>query len=185
MDARQLRLFIAAALLLNLTPGRAVRYTVTNASRSGARASVVVALGITAGCFVHIFTAATAAFTALKWVGAACMVVAGARTLLARSPVSTPESAPIDAVRNMANSIGITWSLGVKSAFFQGFRTIARNPKVDEPPRVAESTRSDERGGLLVWMERGTGLMFMGFGVRLALADNPQHRTGRFEPFKK
>ena len=57
MDASQLLLFIAAGLLLNLTPGPDVLYIVTNALRSGARAGVVAALGITAGCFVHIFAA--------------------------------------------------------------------------------------------------------------------------------
>lgn len=33
-------------------------YIVSNALRSGAKAGVVAALGITAGCFVHIFAAA-------------------------------------------------------------------------------------------------------------------------------
>ena len=81
MPLDQLLLFIAAGLLLNLTPGPDVLYIVSNALRGGARSGMVAALGITAGCFVHIFAAAVGvsalmaasatAFTVLKWAGAA------------------------------------------------------------------------------------------------------------------
>lgn len=78
-DVHNLGLFILAGWLLNLTPGPDVLYIVSNALRSGAKAGVVAALGITAGCFVHIFAAAlgvsalmaasSTALTVLKWVG--------------------------------------------------------------------------------------------------------------------
>ena len=81
IDTHQLVMFILAGWLLNLTPGPDVLYIVTNALRSGTRAGIVAGLGITAGCFVHIFAAAVGvgallatsatAFTVLKWVGAA------------------------------------------------------------------------------------------------------------------
>ena len=58
MELDALLLFIAAGLLLNLTPGPDVLFIVTNGLRSGARAGVAAAFGITAGCFVHIFAAA-------------------------------------------------------------------------------------------------------------------------------
>lgn len=58
MDASQLLFFVVAGLLLNLTRGPDALYIVANALRSGARAGVVATLGITAGCFVHIFAAA-------------------------------------------------------------------------------------------------------------------------------
>jgi threonine/homoserine/homoserine lactone efflux protein len=48
MALEQLLLFIAAGLLLNLTPGPDVLYIVTHALRHGARAGSVAALGITA-----------------------------------------------------------------------------------------------------------------------------------------
>ena len=83
-DIHHLGLFIVAGLLLNLTPGPDVLYIVTHALRSGARAGVVAALGITAGCFVHIVAAAVGvsalmaasatAFAVLKWLGAAYLV---------------------------------------------------------------------------------------------------------------
>src|SRR5690242_18197645 len=95
-DAHHLLLFIAAGILLNLTPGPDVLYIVTNSLRSGARAGVVAALGINAGCFVHIFAAALGvsallaasamAFTVLKWIGAAYLVFIGVKLLVAKAP---------------------------------------------------------------------------------------------------
>ena len=243
MDTSQLLLFIAAGLLLNFTPGPDVLYIVTNAMRSGKRAGVVAALGITAGCFVHIFAAAlgvsalmaasSMAFTVLKWAGAAYLVYVGLRMLLARTP-AVQESLATDLI---ATHAGITWDSGLKSIFLQGFWTNALNPKValfflafvpqfiapdvpnkplaflllgllfnfnglwvnvgwalaaawmaryfgagarrrttpkaGEPPRGAASTRNDGRGGPFLWLERAAGLMFIGFGIRLALSDNP------------
>lgn len=134
MTTHQLLLFIAAGLLLNLTPGPDVLYIVTHALRRGARAGVVAALGITAGCFVHIFAAAlgvsallaasATAFTVLKWVGAAYLVYVGVKMLLARrSTAFAPDaarSAAFDTVR----------AVDLKSIFVQGFGTNALNPKV-------------------------------------------------------
>src|ERR671912_2257969 len=98
-DFQHLLLFIAAGLLLNLTPGPDVLYIVSHALRSGARAGVVAGLGITAGCFVHVFAAAVGvgallatsavAFTVLKWIGAAYLVWVGVKLLFAKA---TPES---------------------------------------------------------------------------------------------
>lgn len=86
-DVHNLGLFILAGWLLNLTPGPDVLFIVSSALRSGAKAGVVAALGITAGCFVHIFAAAlgvsalmaasSTAFTALKWAGGSVFVLRG------------------------------------------------------------------------------------------------------------
>ena len=103
-DTPALLAFIAAGLLLNLTPGPDVFYIVNHALRSGVRAGLVAALGITAGCCVHIAAAAigvsalvaasATAFTVLKWVGAAYLVYVGASMLLSRSkPASMPTAA--------------------------------------------------------------------------------------------
>src|SRR3954469_23817441 len=106
-DFQHLLLFIAAGWLLNLTPGPDVLYIVTNSLRSGARAGVVAGLGITAGCFVHVFAAAVGvgallaasatAFTVLKWAGAAYLLWVGVKLLVARgaklrwgSPAGSP-----------------------------------------------------------------------------------------------
>ena len=49
---------MAAGWLLNFTPGPDVLCIVSHSLRSGARAGIVAGLGVTAGCFVHIFAAA-------------------------------------------------------------------------------------------------------------------------------
>jgi threonine/homoserine/homoserine lactone efflux protein len=130
----QLLLFVVAGVLLNLTPGPDVLYIVSHALRSGARAGMVAALGITAGCFVHIVAAAvgvsalmaasSAAFTVLKWVGAAYLVYVGLRLLATRS-----ESAmQLEAAR--ADSTGAGSQLAYRAVFLRGFWTNALNPKV-------------------------------------------------------
>jgi threonine/homoserine/homoserine lactone efflux protein len=134
MAIDQLWLFVAAGLLLNLTPGPDVLYIVSHALRAGARAGVVAALGITAGCFVHIFAAAVGvsallaasatAFTVLKWVGAAYLVYVGVGLLR-----SQPNSA-IHLIAAHAYSTGDTDRIGLKNVFYRGFWTNALNPKV-------------------------------------------------------
>ncbi len=91
MDVSSLFLFVAAGLLLNLTPGPDVLFIVSHALRAGARAGIVAACGITLGVFVHIAAAAlglgallatsSTAFTALKWIGGAYLVWIGLRAL--------------------------------------------------------------------------------------------------------
>jgi threonine/homoserine/homoserine lactone efflux protein len=219
MDTSQLLLFIAAGLLLNLTPGPDVLYIVTNAMRYGVRAGVVAALGITAGCFAHIFAAAlgvsalmaasSMAFGVLKWAGAAYLVYVGLRMLLARAPAAqNPLATDLIAARAR-----ITWATGLKGILFQGFWTNMLNPKVALfflafvpqfiEPDVANKPLAFLLLGLLFnfnglwvnagwavtaawmarhlgamksgmhWLERAAGLMFVGFGIRLAFSDNP------------
>lgn len=132
MALTQLLLFVAAGILLNLTPGPDVLYIVSQALRSGARAGLVAALGITAGCFVRIFSAAigvsalmaasSTAFTLLKWVGAAYLMYVGMRLL--RSKTASPVMASDGLVCAAAMAAGL------KRIFIQGFWTNALNPKV-------------------------------------------------------
>ena len=134
MPTDQLLLFIAAGLLLNLTPGPDVLYVVSHALRSGARAGMVAALGITAGCFVHIFAAAVGvsalmaasatAFALLKWAGAAYLVYVGLRLLRPGSAaVVNLDAAAIDAAQPQDAS-------AYRAIFLRGFWTNALNPKV-------------------------------------------------------
>lgn len=134
MSMDQLLLFAAAGVLLNLTPGPDVLYIVTHALRRGVRAGMVAALGITAGCFVHIFAAAVGvsalmaasatAFTVLKWAGAAYLVYVGVRMLL-----SKPDGAMQLGAAGV-DSTGAAGKNGLKTVFLRGFWTNVLNPKV-------------------------------------------------------
>ena len=133
IEPQQLLVFIAAGWLLNLTPGPDVLYIVSNALRSGARAGLVAGLGITAGCFVHVFAAAVGvgallsasatAFTVLKWAGAAYLLLMGVRMLFSRAgggngaAIAAAQSAPPVAA-------------SLRSVFLGGFWTNVLNPKV-------------------------------------------------------
>ena len=130
-DFQHLLLFMAAGCLLNLTPGPDVLYIVTNALRSGARAGVVAGLGITAGCFVHIFAAAVGisallaasatAFTLLKWIGVAYLVWIGTKMLLSKAAPSAVEQAAM---------LAPTAPARLGAVFMGGFWTNVLNPKV-------------------------------------------------------
>ena len=133
IEPQQLLVFIAAGWLLNLTPGPDVLYIVSNALRSGARAGLVAGLGITVGCFVHVFAAAVGvgallsasatAFTVLKWAGAAYLLLMGVRMLFSRAgggngaAIAAAQSAPPVAA-------------SLRSVFLGGFWTNVLNPKV-------------------------------------------------------
>lgn len=79
-----LALFATATLVLNATPGVDLLLTVSRTLQAGPRAGVAAALGINAGCVVHALAAAfglaallavsSAAFTAVKWLGAAYLL---------------------------------------------------------------------------------------------------------------
>jgi threonine/homoserine/homoserine lactone efflux protein len=97
-----LALFVAAGLLLNVTPGPDMAYIAARGAAGGFRAGLAAALGITTGCVVHTLAAAAglsvllatsaAAFSAVKWCGAAYLLYAGVRLLVAgaRAPRGEP-----------------------------------------------------------------------------------------------
>lgn len=209
-----LGLFVLAGWLLNLTPGPDVLFIVTTGLRSGVRAGLMAALGITAGCFVHIVAAAlgvsallaasATAFTLLKWAGALYLLYVGLQLLLSKTP---------SAIHVVASHVGNTVATSQKSIFIKGFWTNVLNPKValfflafvpqfiapDAPNKAltfvllgvlfnvnalpinfgyaalggwaARRLTLVQRG--MHWLERVAGVMFMGFGLKLALTDNP------------
>ena len=217
MAIDHLLLFVAAGLLLNLTPGPDVLYIVTQAVRHGLRAGLVAALGITAGCFVHIFAAAVGvsalmlasatAFALLKWLGAAYLVYVGIRMVLARAPTAQALDVPDSATQTPA---GVQ---ELKTIFMRGFWTNALNPKVALfflaflpqfiAPTVAHKPLAflllgllfnfnavwvnmgwawaavwlaGQAGGLqarMHWLDRVAGSLFITFGLKLALSDQP------------
>ena len=117
--------FAIAALALIVVPGPSVLYVVTRGLEQGRRAGVVGALGNGLGSMVHVTAAAlglsallvssATAFTVVKYVGAAYLVLLGLRELLRRGG---GESA---AVRLRPASL--------RRVFWQGTLVSALNPK--------------------------------------------------------
>jgi threonine/homoserine/homoserine lactone efflux protein len=93
-------LFITAALTLLLVPGPAVLYVVTRSMDQGRLVGFVSVLGIGLGTLVHVAFAAVglsallassaAAFSVVKWLGAAYLVWLGLRRLFARDNDEQP-----------------------------------------------------------------------------------------------
>jgi threonine/homoserine/homoserine lactone efflux protein len=96
LDPTRCGVFVLAALLLLLTPGPAVLYIVARAIDQGRRAGLVSMLGVHVGTLVHIAAAAVgvsallaasaAAFSVVKYLGAAYLVYLGVRRILTRTP---------------------------------------------------------------------------------------------------
>jgi len=128
LGTHDLPLFVASGLLLNITPGADSLYIVTRSVTQGVRAGVAAALGIAAGCYVHIFAAAlglsallaassASAFTIIKLIGAAYLVYIGVSMLRCRPAPPLLTEGAISAV---------PW----RTVFAQGFLTNVLNPKV-------------------------------------------------------
>ena len=140
-DAHQLLLFIAAGLLLNLTPGPDVMFIVANAVRGGWRAGVAAALGIGGGCLVHVLAAALGvsallmasgtAFTALKWLGAVYLAWVGVQMLRGALWPGASESIAARARQTGAGGqFDSKNSLPIVTILRRGFLTNVLNPKV-------------------------------------------------------
>ncbi|MFZ5736581.1 MAG: LysE family translocator [Pseudomonadota bacterium] len=120
-------LFVASGLLLNVTPGPDTAYIVGRGLQFGWRGGAAAALGVGAGCLVHVAAAAaglsallmasTLAFGVLKLVGVAYLIWLGVRMLL---------SGPAD----FAASAGAVPALSLPAVFRQGMLTNVLNPKV-------------------------------------------------------
>ena len=102
-DATTFALFALACLAFLAIPGPSVFYIVTRSLVQGRRAGVTSMLGVQAGGLVHVVAAAfgvsaliassAAAFTVVKYAGAAYLVFLGVRKLLARD---IPEDVEIE-----------------------------------------------------------------------------------------
>ena len=121
-------LFVLSGLLLNITPGPDTAYIIGRSVQIGWRGGVAAALGICAGCLVHVFAAAiglsallaasSTAFTAVKWVGAAYLLYSGIQMLRWKAPDNP-----------LATSVEKP-AIQLSHVFWQGALTNALNPKV-------------------------------------------------------
>jgi threonine/homoserine/homoserine lactone efflux protein len=206
LGIQELWLFIVSGLLLNVTPGPDTAYIVGRSVQLGWRGGAAAALGISTGCLVHVFAAAlglsallaasSAAFTLVKWAGAAYLCFIGVKMLLSRPPAPAKDPAPGSAIT-------------LRQVFWQGALTNALNPKValfflaflpqfvaaDAPHKAAAfvllgvififngtlwclgvaafaaraAGRVRQSGRALLWINRALGGLFVYLGVRVAM----------------
>jgi|GEM_PF-4638295 threonine/homoserine/homoserine lactone efflux protein len=138
--------FAPVAVLLTITPGVATALVIRNAARGGRRHAFLTtagnSIGVLAwGCFAAVgiatvVAASTAAFTAVKLVGALVLVVMGVRSLRLghRDTEPTPERRAPPAISDRA-------------AVRDGLLTSLSNPKLTNSPRDASHAFRDRSHG--------------------------------------
>jgi threonine/homoserine/homoserine lactone efflux protein len=203
LPIHDLPLFVAAGLLLNLTPGPDMMFVAVNSAVHGRRAGVMASLGVGAGCVLHMVLATVGlsallatsalAFEIVKWLGAIYLAWVGIGMLRGRSgePATRAQAAP----RHVFWQGALTNALNPKVAlFFLAFLPqfiipgvsgeaaaflflgslfnlggTAVNVAVALLTSVARF-RSAAGPRLGAWLQRAAGALFVGLGVKLALA---------------
>jgi threonine/homoserine/homoserine lactone efflux protein len=205
LGIHELWLFVISGVLLNITPGPDTAYIVGRSAQMGWRGGAAAALGISTGCFVHVFGAAiglsallmasSAAFTLIKWAGAAYLCFIGVTMMLSR------QRPPAEDVIGRA-------AISLRQVFWQGAATNVLNPKValfflaflpqfvdaDAPHKAVAflvlgmifitsgtlwclavaafaaraAVRIRQSGRALLWTNRALGGLFVYLGVRIA-----------------
>ena len=153
-------LFVAASVVLLLTPGPAVLYIVARSVSQGRTAGLVSVLGIHLGTIVHITAAAVGlsalvlssalAFAIVKYLGAAYLIWIGIRTLMAKDPDPAAPAVPAGPLHRAFRDGFLVNLFNPKTAIF----FLAFLPQFVDPAR-----------GGLHWQILILGLTFMGLGI--------------------
>ncbi len=119
--------FIAAAIMLNLTPGTDTMYILGRSMAHGSKAGVLSALGISTGAMLHTLAAASGlslllttsatAFSLIKYCGALYLIYLGVRSFF---PANKPASK--DSQQNI--------QINYQQIYLSGIITNVLNPKV-------------------------------------------------------
>ncbi len=126
MNTGNFLLFAFASLMLNITPGADMLYVATRSTSQGVKAGIVSALGIAAGCLVHLVAAvvglsaiiagSAVAFSTIKIAGAVYLFYLGYKSFFSR--------------KNIFEIKEETANVSLASVFWQGALTNVFNPKV-------------------------------------------------------
>ena len=129
LGTHSLALFATTVFVINATPGVDMMLTLTRTLRYGVRGGLAAAAGIMAGCVVHALAAAlglaaliaasAAAFTVIKWAGAAYLL------WLAFGMLKSALSGDMQAATPQ-----LAESPGLAALFRQGVLTNVLNPKI-------------------------------------------------------
>jgi threonine/homoserine/homoserine lactone efflux protein len=200
--------FIAASLALLALPGPAVIYVVTRSVEAGRRGGLVSVLGIETGTLTYAIAAAAGvsgaiaasatAFTAIRYAGAAYLVLLGLRKLLERESL---DEKPVQSPRRVFLNGFLVQLLNPKIALF----FVAFLPQFAAPTRGAVPLQMLILGGIFTllailsdgayallagtfgawlrgsrrarrWLGRASGGVYIGLGITAALAGGAASR---------
>jgi threonine/homoserine/homoserine lactone efflux protein len=153
-------LFVAASVVLLLTPGPAVLYIVARSVGQGRGAGLVSVLGVHLGTIIHIVAAAVGlsalvvssalAFAIVKYLGAAYLIWIGIRTFMAKDLDPAAPVAPAEPLSRAFRDGFLVNLFNPKTAIF----FLAFLPQFVDPAR-----------GALHWQILVLGFTFMGLGM--------------------
>lgn len=203
--------FFTAAVLLNIAPGPDIAYILAHTVRGGRASGFAAMLGIWTGAMGHVVFAAVglsalivasaAAFSVVKYVGAAYLLWLGVQALRSRGGFSVDASSPGE---KEPASLGRTFMQGALidllnpkvAVFFLAFLPQFVSPDAGpvplqlllhgvliivvaafvEPPMIlmghALTSRIRRNQRFCRWLDRSLGAFFVFLGVRLATTES-------------
>jgi threonine/homoserine/homoserine lactone efflux protein len=196
-DASHLAVFTVAALTLLLVPGPAVLYIVAQSMAHGRRAGVAAVAGIHSGTLVHVVAATVGlsallassalAFDAVKYAGAAYLIVVGLQRLFG----AVHEPAPREAsslyrqgiVVNVLNPKTALFFLAFLPQFATNWRGILvlglafslLGACTDGAYALLAGTFGDRLRRHRTLQQRLSAIVFVGLGAFAALSAPPKH----------
>lgn len=127
ISTTQFGIFLAAALILALTPGPGILYVMARTLSGGASDGIASTLGTAVGGMIHVAVAAAGlsallaasakAFLIVKYAGAIYLVFLGARSILSAPSAGIPSIRPYGTSQAFLEGI-LTEALNVKTALF-------------------------------------------------------------------
>lgn len=161
-----LGLFVAAAVVLTVTPGPAVLYIVTRSISQGRAAGIVSCLGVATGGLVHVVAAtlglsallatSAAAFNGVKYAGAAYLVWMGVRKLTQPSTLDPSVTIARHSLLRIYRDGAVVNVLNPKTALF----FLAFLPQFVSPVRGGAATQFALLGSLFVAIAVSTDVMW-------------------------
>lgn len=201
MTLETLLLFLATQIAMALSPGPAVLLTVSHGARHGLRAGALAGAGIVTGTALWVLLSALGltalllasptAFAAVKWFGAAYLVVLGLRMALSRAaPALRVTEAPAEG-RVMLQGVVTQLANPKAMIFFGALLPQFIDPARDALPQLAllgaitvvneflvllgyawvadRSARLAHGPSALAWFDRVAGTLLVGAGAKLAV----------------
>jgi threonine/homoserine/homoserine lactone efflux protein len=147
-DSSHLTLFVSTTIVLLLIPGPAVLYIVAQSVEHGRRAGLTAVGGIHVGSTVHVAAATVGlsallvssalAFSAVKLVGAAYLIVLGIQRLMDRGSAREPSAGNERSLGNIFRQGIVVNVLNPKTAlFFFAFLPQFVDPSRSAAPQIA------------------------------------------------
>ena len=205
-------IFFSAALAINISPGPDMIYIISRTIAQGRKIGIASSLGVCSGALVHVFAAAlglsailatsAAAFTVVKYVGAAYLIYLGIQSLRSKGisfDVPVRESVQITAWQAFRQGAMVDVLNPKVAIFFMAFLPQFVRPELGHDAlqivvlggfvilvavvvesfiviTAARTTAFFRRNRRLsIWLDRFLGSVLIGLGIRLALLDGRSH----------